>query len=212
MAFTLFPKSAKFFDLFINQSQKLVESVNILNDIFENHSNVEEKCARIHIIEEEADIIFREISRQLSLTFITPIDREDIHGINIAQEEIQNLIDAVSTRIGLFGFISIRRTAKSLLANIKAMIEETAKMVVSLRDRKNVSDSYATIKLLKDDCETVLSMALAEIYASRLSSPEESVDIVDMIKWTQIYDRIGECVYRAGRLANIIEGITLKNA
>jgi uncharacterized protein Yka (UPF0111/DUF47 family) len=212
MGFTLFPKSVKFFDLFIKQSLKLVESVTILNDIFENHSNVEEKCARIHVIEEEADIIFREIARQLSLTFITPIDREDIHGISIAQEEIQNVIDAVSTRIGLYGFLTIRRTAKSLLANIKAMIEETAKMVVSLRDKKDVSESYATIRLIKDDCETLLSMALAEIYHSRLSTPEESVDIVDMIKWTQIYDRIEECVYRSGRLANIIEGITLKNA
>lgn len=212
MAFTLFPKSAKFFDLFIEQSQKLVESANILNDIFENHSNVEEKCAQIHIIEEEADILSREIARQLSLTFITPIDREDIHGINIAQEEIQNLIDAVSTRIGLYGFGTIRKTAKNLMANIKAMIEETGKMVIYLRDRKDVSESYATIKLLKDDCGTLLSMALGEIYDSRLSSPEECIDIIDMIKWTQIYDRIEECVYRAGRLANIIEGITLKNA
>jgi uncharacterized protein len=212
MAFTLFPKSVKFFELFIKQSQKLVQSVNILNDIFEHHSNVEEKCAQIHIIEEEADIISREIARQLSLTFITPIDREDIHGINIAQEEIQNLIDAVSTRIGLYGFGTIRKTAKSLMANIKAMIEETAKMVIYLRDRKDVTESYATIKLLKDDCETLLSMALGEIYDSRLSSPEECIDIIEMIKWTQIYDRIEECVYRAGRLANIIEGITLKNA
>lgn len=212
MAFTLFPKSVKFFELFIRQSQKLVESSTILSDIFENYSDVEEKCVRIHIIEEEADTISREIARQLSLTFITPIDREDIHGINIAQEEIQNLIDAVSTRIGLYGFTSIRKTAKSLISNIKAMIEETSKMVVYLRDRKDVTESYSVVKLLKDDCETLLSMALAEIYDSRLSSPEECIDIIDMIKWTQIYDRIEECVYRVGRLANIIEGITLKNA
>lgn len=212
MAFTLFPKSVKFFELFIRQSQKLVESSTILSDIFENYSNVEEKCVQIHIIEEEADTISREIARQLSLTFITPIDREDIHGINIAQEEIQNLIDAVSTRIGLYGFTNIRKTAKSLISNIKAMIEETSKMVVYLRDRKDVTESYSVVKLLKDDCETLLSMALAEIYDSRLSSPEECIDIIDMIKWTQIYDRIEECVYRVGRLANIIEGITLKNA
>jgi len=55
-------------------------------------------------------------------------------------------------------------------------------------------------------------MALAEMYDSRLSIPEECIDVIDMIKWTQIYDRIEECVYRTGRLANIIEGITLKNA
>lgn len=212
MAFTLFPKSVKFFELFIRQSQKLVESSTILSDIFEYYTDVEEKCVQIHIIEEEADTISREIARQLSLTFITPIDREDIHGINIAQEEIQNLIDAISTRIGLYGFSSIRKTAKSLMSNIKAMIEETSKMVVYLRDRKDVTESYSVVKLLKDDCETLLSMALAEIYDSRLSSPEECIDIIDMIKWTQIYDRIEECVYRVGRLANIIEGITLKNA
>ncbi len=212
MAFTLFPKSVKFFELFIRQSQKLVESSTILSDIFEYYTDVEEKCVQIHIIEEEADTISREIARQLSLTFITPIDREDIHGINIAQEEIQNLIDAISTRIGLYGFASIRKTAKNLISNIKAMIEETSKMVIYLRDRKDVTESYSVVKLLKDDCETLLSMALAEIYDSRLSSPEECIDIIDMIKWTQIYDRIEECVYRVGRLANIIEGITLKNA
>ncbi|HOV87022.1 MAG TPA: DUF47 family protein [Syntrophobacteraceae bacterium] len=212
MAFSLFPRSAKFFDLFIRQSQKLVQAATILNDIFQNYSNVEEKCAQIHILEEEADLISREIARQLSLTFITPIDREDIHHINIAQEEIQNLIDAISTRIGLYGFSNIRTTAKNLISTIMLMINETDKMVLDLSRKRNVEDKYNYVKQLKNDCETLLSMALAEMYDSRLSIPEECIDVIDMIKWTQIYDRIEECVYRTGRLANIIEGITLKNA
>jgi uncharacterized protein len=212
MAFTLFPKTVKFYDLFIKQNQKLIQSAIILNDIFENYSNVEEKCAQIHIIEEEADLISREITRQLSQTFITPIDREDIHGINIAQEEIQNSIDRIATRIGIYGFASIQETAKLMISHIKSMIEETGNMVDYLSHNKDIIESYNVIKQLKDDCETFLFMAIGDLYNYRLSSPEECMDIIDIVKWTHIYNRIEELVYRTGRLANIIEGITLKNA
>lgn len=212
MAFTLFPKTVKFYDLFIKQNQKLIQSAIILSDIFENYSNVEEKCAQIHVIEEDADLISREITRQLSQTFITPIDREDIHGINIAQEEVQNSIDRIATRVGIYGFTSIQQTAKLMMTNIKLMIEETGKMVVDLSHKQDIIESYNVIRQLKDDCETFIFIAFSDLYNYRLSSPDECMDIIDIVKWTHIYNRIEECVYRTGRLANIIEGITLKNA
>ena len=85
MSFSLFPKSVKFFDLFLEQNRKTFKAATILNEIVQDFTDVEEKCKQINIIEAEGNGICRNIPT-LSITFITPIDREDIHEINIAQE------------------------------------------------------------------------------------------------------------------------------
>jgi uncharacterized protein len=211
MGFSLFPKKVKFFDLFKKQSLKMIESVNILNSIFTEFRDVEDKCIKIHMIEDDGNAIYREIARELSLTFITPIDREDIHDINLTQKDIHVLINAISTRLGLFAFLYIRQSAKDLVGILKTMIEEVGKMIEKLSKNQNVSDNCDRISEVKEEAETLLTIALGEIYDYKLSKPEETLDLVEMIKWTQIYDRIEQAINRTEGLSNIIEGIVLKN-
>jgi uncharacterized protein len=212
MGFSLFPKTVKFYDLFMRQSQKMIESVSILRDIFLDFTDVEEKCGRIHIMEDDGILIHREIARELSRTFITPIDREDIHEINLAQKDIHNLINALATRIGLYGFSSINTSAKDLVNNLKMMIEEIDKMLVRLSHKKDVDEYCLNIKRIMDESEMLLILALGEIYEYNVNRPEIVLDVLDIIKWTQIYDRIEQAINRTESLANIIEGIVLKNA
>lgn len=212
LGFSLFPRTVKFYDLFMKQSSKMMESVTILNSIFNDFTDVEDKCSRIHIIEDDGKIISKEIAKQLSLTFITPIDREDIHEINLTQKDIHDLINAISTRIGLFGFTHISKTPKDLINILRQMIEEVDKMLDKLSKKMEVDEHCIIIGQLKDDAEMLLAIGLGEIYDYRLSKPELALDIVDIIKWTQIYDRIEQAINRTESLANIIEGIVLKNA
>jgi hypothetical protein len=209
MGFSFFPKEIQFFDLFQEQYEKLNEAVSALNSIFQEFDDIENKCKSINIIEEDGNGVARRISQQLSLTFITPIDREDIHNINIAQEDLLNLIKAISTRIGLYDFHVVKFPAKKLVMNLSIMVQEGGRMLDRLRERKPVDANAKKVKSLKYECEMLLLVALGEVYDLKLNGFET---VMEIVKWTHIYDRIEQAVNQAERLADIIEGVVLKNA
>jgi uncharacterized protein len=209
MGFSLFPKTPKFYNLFLEQNSKMVQAAALLHEVFSDFTDITQRCKKIIDLELEGNTASGEITRALSLTFITPIDREDIHEINMAQEDVTNLIKAISTRIGLYGFKEVKAAAIHLLGNLKAMVQETGNMLNQLSKKKEVEKHSKVIKALKGDSDMVLLVALGELYEQQLQGYEA---VLDIIKWTQIYDRIEEAVGRTEYLANTIEGIVLKNA
>ena len=211
MGFSLFPRSAKFYDLFKEQHRKLVKAAGILDELFTTFDDVEERCKRINIIESEGNTISRRIAKELSLTFITPIDREDIHQINLTQEDILNLIKAIASRIGLFGFDRIRYPARRIIANMRVMIEELGVVLGRMSQNKQAEESFHKIENLKHECETLLMVGIGELYDGGEINADYAV-ILDIVKWKHIFDRIEAAVDRTESLADVLEGVVLKNA
>ncbi|MCU0564577.1 MAG: DUF47 family protein [Desulfobacterales bacterium] len=178
MSFSLFPKSPKFFDLFREQNRIIVEAMELLHSMAQEFEKMDVRGQMINRLESEGDVVNREISQQLSTTFITPIDREDIHQLNASQETILNHIQAISNRICVYG---------------KADVTETVKR----------------LKFLKKECEMLLLSGLGELYDNPDPTPAE---VMDIIKWTHVYDRIDKAFNRTWQLAKAIEGVVLKNA
>ena len=116
MSFSLFPKSPKFFDLFREQNRIIVNAATVLHKMAQEFVNCEDQCQVINMLEGEGDVINRTIRRELSTSFITPIDREDIHEINSSQETILNHIQAVSNRIGVYEVSRVRFPAERMIA------------------------------------------------------------------------------------------------
>jgi uncharacterized protein Yka (UPF0111/DUF47 family) len=209
MSFSLFPKSPKFFELFREQNRIIVNAATMLQQIAEEFADCEDLCQMINRFEAEGDVLNRTIARELSTSFITPIDREDIHEINSSQETILNHIQAVSNRIGVYGLASMRFPAKRMISNIKDMVTGIGVMLGMLGSGQEVSQTVAQVKQLKKECEMLLMSGLGELYDNPSPAP---VDLVDIIKWTHVYDRIDKAFNRAWQLAKAIEGIVLKNA
>ncbi len=209
MSFSLFPKSPKFFDFFCEQNRVIVEAATALNSIVQGTSSCEESCHLINRLESEGDHINRNISFELSTTFITPIDREDIHEINVAQETILNHIQAISARIGVYELVLIRFPAKRMISNLRAMVTEIGTILAQLGSKHEVHQSVKQVKDLKSECEMLLLSGLAELY----DNPEpDNAAILEIMKWTHVYDRIDKAIGRTWGLAKTIEGIALKNA
>ncbi|SPF38518.1 putative phosphate transport regulator [Syntrophobacter sp. SbD1] len=209
MSFSLFPKSPKFFELFRDQNRIIVNAATVLNKMAQEFVNCEDLCQVINMLEAEGDAINRTIRRELSTTFITPIDREDIHEINSSQETILNHIQAVSNRVGVYEVLQIRFPAKRMIANIMEMVTGTGVMLGRLGKGREVSDTVRHVKQLKKECEMLLLSGLGELYDIPSPGP---ADVLDIIKWTQIYDRIDKLFNRTWQLTKSIEGIVLKNA
>ncbi len=210
MGFSLFPKDVKFFDLFKDQNRKLKKAMNILDELFHSFEEVEDRCTRINIIEAEANTISRHIATELSSTFITPLDREDIHQINITQEALINNIKATATRIGLLDCGEILYPSRRLVRSLKVMIDEAGEVLDKLSKGQNAAAHIETIKNHKYECEMLLLVGLGELYDVR--KDETPASMMHVIKWNHIYGRIEQAVERAERLSDVLEGVLLKHA
>lgn len=209
MAFSFFPRVIKFFALFQRQNAILFESSRLLLDLFENHVDVSGHCQTIVANELAANDVLGEIVKSLAETFITPLDREDIYAIAMAQENAMDAIRAITTRVGFYHVANLQPGARGLVRLMHNMHEEITGMVAALQTRVTVEASARIIKELKIEADSLLLVSLGEFYEN---IPEGSAELVEMIKWSQIYDHLEEAIAATARLAGIIEGVSLKNA
>lgn len=209
MVFTLFPKSIRFFDLLIQQNEILKDVASELSKLFNDFATIDENYKRITINEEKGDELCREIARQLSGSFITPIDREDIYRINLAQEDSINFLKSIATRTHVSGFSRIRFPAMKMTENISLMAATTGRLISALQGKEDVDTLVRESKDLKLECEMLLSTGLSELQDGAIT---EISGVVDIIKWIQIYDRIEQVIERIDDLVDAIEEVVLKNA
>lgn len=209
MSFRLFPKAPKFFEFFREQNRIIVEAATVLNTILQDFGDCDVRCQMINRLEADGDALNRTISQLLSTTFITPIDREDIHLINSSQETILNHIQAISNRIGVYEFTRMRFPAQRMVSNLKDMVTAIGVLLGMMENKREVDDYLGQVKHQKKECEMLLLSGLGELYDNPNPSPAEMMEI---IKWTHVYDRIDKAFNRAWQLAKAIEGIVLKNA
>jgi hypothetical protein len=209
MTFRLFPKAPKFFDFFREQNRIIVEAATVLDTIAQEFGDCDVRCQMINRLESEGDVVNRTISKQLSITFITPIDREDIHQINVHQETILNHIQAISNRIGVYEISRMRFPAKRMISNLKEMSIAVGVMLGMMSGKEDTTEIINRVKHMKKECEMLLLSGLGELYDHTDPIPAE---IMEIIKWTHVYDRIDKAFTRTWQLAKAIEGIILKNA
>jgi uncharacterized protein len=209
MSFSLFPRTFKFYDMFLRQNTQIVRAITLLDETFRQEGDITRNCKEIQLIEAEGNTISRDITKQLSMTFITPLDREDIHDLNVAQEALLNVIKGISTRISLQPVNAMTKASQELIGNLHFMIEEIKKILELVTRKKDPSEEVRRVKTLKEHSDMVLVQALTEIYRVDLSGQEA---IFEIVTWTQIYDRIEKAVIRAENLAVMLEGISIKYA
>ena len=157
--------------------------------------------------EEEADKLNRKITWHLSQTFITPIDREDIHAINLAQERVADGIQNLASRFFMCGFMYQRFPAHMMTRNIKGMIEETELMLGQLEKKKDVSGHLHSLKSRKSDCEMLQAAGISEMMDSEIPNFEK---VRELILWSQVYERIERAVDMVSDLGDTLEEVVLK--
>ena len=146
MSFRLFPKAPKFFEFFREQNRIIVEAATVLNTIVLDFGDCDVRCQMINRLEADGDALNRTISQLLSTTFITPIDREDIHLINSSQETILNHIQAISNRIGVYEFARMRFPGQRMVSNVKDMVAAIGVMLGMLGNKTDASDTVKKVK------------------------------------------------------------------
>jgi predicted phosphate transport protein (TIGR00153 family) len=205
---SLLPKKSEFFDLFVKHAALSVEGAKLLQGLLERPTNVEEQSRRIKAVEHDADTIAHQTLELLHKSFITPIERGDIHRIVSRLDDILDYIEAASQRFWLYEISEATPEAKEMARVLVRSTEAVKVTVDSLRDLKDSSRIRAAcveINRLENECDTLLRLAVARLF-------KEERDPLTVIKWKEIYENIEDATDRCEDVANVIEGVVLENA
>src|SRR3972149_3747337 len=103
MRISLIPRNHRFYDLFEESAHKLIAASETLVDLLEHFENVEMKTARMKELEHEADNVTHELYRQVNLTFVTPLDREDIVALAQRMDDVVDFMEGAATAVRIYG-------------------------------------------------------------------------------------------------------------
>lgn len=208
MKFRIIPHEEKFFELFQEQAENAVEAARVLKDLLEDYNDVDQKRLKIEMIENHGDEIAHRIFEKLNLTFVTPMDREDIHALACALDDIVDIINATSQRLQLYNVGTITEDAKLLANIILRATEETAVIAASLNNVKNIGSlkqHWIEVNRLENEGDKISRHAIADLFSSNR-------DPIDVIKWKELYEHLETVTDKCEDAANIVEGVALKNA
>ncbi len=207
MSFSLLNRSFPFIDLIERQLNALREAATLLDSIFGDFQNLAEKCKHIRELAAASETAADEVTRQLALTFLKPDERKDIYELNLALQEAMLAVKNVSTRVGLYG-CRFRQGPQNLTGIVLEILAECTRLIANVIAAPPEAGSRGKIRQLKEGAQIFLLVCLGETYEADAKTLPE---VLEVVKWGHIYDRLEECVLSATRIATVIEGIILKN-
>ena len=201
----LLPRDEKYFERFTELAVRIHESAKILARFFRGESPVSTVADQVKRLEHECDEISHEILRGIDRTFITPIDREDIHQLAVRLDDVIDLIDGTIRRVSIFGIDSPTPVSRKLAELIVTTTGELVEAVSQLRQQKGVMPKCIRIKQLENEGDVVYQEAIAGLF-------RENLPAIEVIKWKEIYDTMERCVDSCVGVAHVLESVVLKHS
>jgi len=205
----LLPREDRFFALMKNSARNIHETAELLVDLMENYVDVPEKVHQIMDREEAGDHIIHEIMRSLHRTFVTPLDREDIANIAERLDDVLDAIEEAARDMSEYGVDKptdkAREMARIILDATGVMQRAVEKLTFRGARLRAILPDTVEINRLENEADRVISRAVGELF-------KNGHDAVEIIKWREIYSLLETATDRCEDVANILEGVVLKNA
>jgi predicted phosphate transport protein (TIGR00153 family) len=203
--FGLLPREEAFFDLFKQAAHNMIEGSRLLKDMMEDFRDPVQKAKRIKEVEHVGDGLTHDIVRRLNQTFITPIDREDIHDLASALDDILDVVEDIADRFVLYKVAHPTEQAVAL-ANIlyQSAVEVGATVDLLGKPHSDVNECSVRVNSLENEADRVSRDAISQLF-------EKEMDPIAVIKWKEIYENFEAGTDRCEDVANILERIALKH-
>jgi hypothetical protein len=173
----------------------------------ENFDDIEARAKEIYEIEQDGDMLTHDIMRKLNKTFITPIDREDIHALASSMDDILDLIWGGVDRMVVFKITAPTPEAIEIAKDLRQTTEVLEKTIRELKNKNysHVQEHCIEINRLENRIDRIFRDALGRLF-------EDMKDPLLIIKWKEVYEHLENASDRCEDVANVLEGIVLKNA
>src|SRR3954447_12002020 len=201
----LIPRETKFFDMFAEMSSNLTEGARLLQGLLSDYKNVEVRVQQLKDIEHKGDDLTHSIMTKLNQTFITPFDREDIHRLSSALDDVLDFVNAAGQRLLLYKIRSAPGSAVELAKLIVRQSEELNKAVTKLEKTQGVMDHCVEVNRLEDEADRVCREAIGKLF-------EHEKDAIQLIKMKELYEVLELATDKAEDAANVLEAVVLKSA
>lgn len=209
MKLSLIPREEKFFTLLQQSASNLRATAAKLLELMENYENVSEKVAEIKRLEEAGDNIIHTIMKSLHLTFITPLDREDIALLGERLDDVVDSLEEVARYMVEYRIEHPTEKAKELARIILSCAETLEKAMGLLHYRgaklRDLLPLTVEINRLENEADQITSQAIGELF-------NNGIPPIEVIKWKEVYDQLEGATDRCEDIANVLEGIVLKHA
>ena len=202
-----FKKETDFFEIFDCMGDNLVKAAEAMIDFFQEFSDMPAKIKHIKELEHDNDLLTHEIIRKLNQTFITPIDREDIHLLASRMDDILDMMWGAAERSQIFNLKASTSEAAALAKTLAATIDLIYRAVNHLKKKEYayIQDLCIQIHGLENQNDSIFREALGKLF-------QEIQDPIMIIKWKDIYQNLENATDRCEDVANILESIVLKYA
>ena len=198
------PKEREFFDLFEEAGNNAVRAAELLEHMLEKWPDHGEALRDVVVCEQEGDRITHDIIHRLNQTFVTPIDREDIYDLASGLDDIVDWIEEVADFFALYRIEAPMSQAQQQARILHQSCEQVAAAIPRLRTFDDISHFTVEINRYENEGDRVVREALASLF-------EAGIDPMLVIRWKDIFERLEDAIDATERVANILEGITIKN-
>jgi predicted phosphate transport protein (TIGR00153 family) len=202
--FHLIPREEKFYDDFRKMADQLRQGARLLESMFAVDPPLADKAHEIKEVEHQCDFLTHEIIQRLNKTFVTPIDREDIHEMAKTLDDVMDAIDNAAALIPLYRIEHIRPGARELTRVIIRQTDEIRAAVEALEQRKGVLERCIEINRRENEADRIHKQAIGQLF-------DEEKDPIAVIKWKEILDILEEATDACEDVANLLENVVVKH-
>jgi hypothetical protein len=204
----LLPREEDFFGLFARHAALTVEGAKEMQRLVQGGQNVRALAARIKEIEHETDVITHTCVERLHKTFITPLDRDDIHRLITRMDDVMDYIESAAAAVMLYELTEMTAPAQQLADVLVRSTEAVAIAVAGLQNVKRadtILQACIEVNRLENEGDEILRSALADLFRG-------ARDPLLVLKWKEVYEALENATDRCEDVANIIEGVVLEHA
>jgi predicted phosphate transport protein (TIGR00153 family) len=199
------PRDRQFFDLFEEAAGNIVRAADLLDQMLATYPDRADLARDILVCEQDGDRITHDIIQHLNETFVTPIDREDIYELASALDDVVDLAEEVADYLGLYKIEAPMTQAQDLARVLHAAGRQIAEAMPRLRGFKDITHYTVEINRLENDGDRIVREAIASLF-------DNGIDPMVVIGWKDIFERLEEAIDATEHVANILEGIVIKNS
>lgn len=201
----LIPRDEQFFDLFSELAQRLAGSARLLERLFAEPDRLDDHVTAIKELEHQADNLTHDVIDRIDRSFVTPIDREDIHLLASRLDDVIDLLDGTARRAQMFHITEVREPARQLTGVLVRAADCIVVAVGGMKKPKLVQERARDLKRMEEEGDAIYHAAIGSLF-------EGTPDPLDVIRWKDLYDKLEDALDQCEDVANVLESISIKNS
>jgi uncharacterized protein Yka (UPF0111/DUF47 family) len=202
---SLVPRDRVFFDLFVEAGQNTLRAARLLQRMLDNWPDEEGLARDILKAEQEGDRITHDIVRRLNMTFVTPLDREDIYGLATQLDDVVDFTEEAADFLGLYKIEAPMAQAQELADVLVRSCEQLAGLLTDLRGFRDLEHYWIEIHRLENEGDRISRDAVASLFSN-------GIDPMVVIRWKDIFAVLERAIDSTETVAHTLEGIVIKNS